>query len=109
VQEGDILNKHQVINQIKELLEVLEETDNPKDKVENFFKKYYEYRADDRTFEEKDQKVKGIYMPKDLIEKIERLCEGSRRGFMNYFLVYAISDFIDRYGEEIRYYRNSNT
>ncbi|MEB2630190.1 hypothetical protein SOP94_17175 [Peribacillus frigoritolerans] len=101
------MNKLEVVNQLKQLLEILEDSDNPEDKVEKFFTDFKEYRADDRSFEEKNQKSKGIYMPLELIEKIERLCEGSRRGFMNFLLVYAINDFMDRYGEEILRQRNT--
>lgn len=97
----------EVVKQLKQLLEILENTDNPEEKVEKFYADYYEYRADDRSFEEKNQKLKGIYMPSNLIEKIDNLCEDSRRGFMNYLLVYAINDFIDRYGEEILRHRST--
>ncbi|AZV60308.1 hypothetical protein [Peribacillus frigoritolerans] len=86
----------------QEIIKLIESIETPEEKVESLFRDYRDYRIDERPFKEKNPHLSGVYITDELKDKIDILCEGTKRGFKNYVLYYAIQDFIERYGEEIK-------
>ncbi|RDU35656.1 hypothetical protein DRW41_16035 [Neobacillus piezotolerans] len=89
------------INKKQQIIAWLEKLETDEEVIEKFYKAYHEYRLDERPLKEKGFKVVGFYLPKEIDESLNQIAAGKKKGFKNFLALYAISDFINRYGEEI--------